>query len=708
MNDILNEILPETYKKGYFYNSLTDKDKVISFLRSVININYENCMNTIETNKQSNRFCYDEIKNLHKRGNVNIDNMKLYDFFEEKCYYRNKLLTEDCQHKGFFLISKTKDKFIRYLKNDLNFSIKTINEIDKYIDPIQIKKVKKIKSSIVKSSISSVDTPKNSSYITQTINSSYKTPLHPLIEKRKKHKSKSKVTSLREEDDEEKKEDDEDEEDDDDEEEEIIPDVKTSKKHTSTTKVKSSRVTTTRKHIPTSKISNWGEYEELTIPYLKFKKKRSAKIISKKLRENPQLLLTYNLHKICSNSGYCIAFGKKTDLIKKLFENFNNSEFIKSITTLASGGSGEVLQVLFERYKYQAYTILKLIVEDKIKPKDKIKPEDKTKTKKISNPDNLAYEYIVGKFLINKYYKKFPCFLETYGFIFNPQIKDIKNDKSIFDIMNINISDITQLLTFGCENPKNLGLVIEYVKNPKTLLDKLDDNLFWYKDLLNVLFQVYYTLFLMRNIFTHYDLHGNNVLVFEPKKDHYIQYHYHYRGKVISFKSIYLVKIIDYGRCGFVNNMDNIKSSDIHNMLCNIDKCIETNAGPCGVRKGFIISSVEDESYITPIKINNSHDLRLLHIIGLLFNDKVYEPTKYLREFNKTNTFGTPEDNNSGLTRNLITSSINNIMDAFIILKELIQMPYIITKNENYYKDFTKLGDLHIYDDGKDMVFNEI
>jgi hypothetical protein len=47
-------------------------------------------------------------------------------------------------------------------------------------------------------------------------------------------------------------------------------------------------------------------------------------------------------------------------------------------------------------------------------------------------------------------------------------------------------------------------------------------------------------------------------------------------------------------------------------------------------------------------------------------------------------------------------------MDAFIILKELLQLPYIITQNNNFYNDKTKLGDLNIYDDGKDMEFNEI
>jgi hypothetical protein len=566
MNDILNEILPETYKKGYFYTKLSDKDKVISFLRSVININYENCMNTIETNKQLNRFCYDEIKNIHKRGNIKIDNTKLYDYFEEKCYYKNKLLTEDCKHKGFFLISKKKNKFIKYLKNELNFLNKNINEIDKYIDPKKIRHIKKIKSIIL------TDDKTNISYIPSRYsykNSLIETP--GLL-----HKPK------------------------------INPSIITSKN------------TITRKHTHTTKVRNWREEEETLKRQSQFKQNRSSRIISRKLRENPKSLLSYNLNKICNDSGYCIAFGKKTELIKKLFDNFNNSEFIKSMTTLSSGNNGEVLEVLFERYKYQAYTILKMMI----------------KTDKIV--DNLVYEYIVGKFLINKYYKKFPCFLETYGFIFNDQIEHIKHNRENFKIQNIEIPQINTLLTYGCTNEKYFGLVIEYVKNPKTLIDKLSNNFFWYKDLLNVLFQVYYTLFLMRDVFTHYDLHANNVLVFEPKKDYYIQYHYHYKGEVISFKSNYLVKIIDYGRCGFVNNEDNINSRDIYHKLCSIQECKKQNSKPCGARKGFIISVPDNDSFMTPRKLNNSHDLRLLKLVGYYFNKHFDERATYTRQFNKT------------------------------------------------------------------------
>lgn len=667
MNDILNEILPETYKKGYFYNNLTDKDKIISFLRSVININYENCMNTIDTNKQLNKFCYDEVKNINKRGNVYIGNIKLYDYFEEKCYYRNKLLTEDCKHKGFFLISETKNKFNKYLKNELNFSDKTINEINKYIDSTKIKKIKKITSSIL-----TADTP-NFSYITPTRNS-YKNSLVEtpgLL-----HIPKT------------------------------IPPVI------------SSINTINRKHTHTNKINNWREQEETLKRQSQFIKNRLSKVISRKMRENPNSLLSYKLHEICNDSGYCIAFGKKTELIKKLFDDFNNPKFIKSITTVSSGRNGKLLEILFERYKYKAYTILKIIKEEQ-------KEEDH---KYIV--DNLVYEYLVGKYLINNYYKKVPCFLETYGIIYNKHILNIKKHKNIFKIENIIDSQIEEILKYGCINSKYFGLVLEYVKNPKTFEEELYNNTFWCRDLLNILFQIYYTLYLMRNVFTHYDLHTENILLFKPKENHYIQYHFHTMGKVISFKSYYLVKIIDYGRCSFINKKDNINSESIYQDLCNIKECNNIDHSiPCGALSGYRVSYPEEPNdkpirkkhYTELRKLNRSHDLRILKEVGNFFENKYEKKTEFLNQIKGIykqyiyllfynviylNYYGTAENMVSGLIDPKL--KINNIMDAFFVLKELYNIPEYLTKNNEFYKDIQKLGDLYIYDDGRDMEFIEI
>jgi len=695
MNEILDKILP--YKKRYFSFS-SFKEKVTSFLRSVIYINYENCMSYIHNGKKIlNTACYNETQNILSKGSLMINNKKLYDYFEEKCFYRSKTIKEeDCKHKGFFVASDKKEILYSYLEDKLQFSKDTINEIDKYINPKRIKFIQKIKSSII---------PDDAINYWKTLGTRNTTT-------RKNKKQRTSFSEIEEDEDEE-----------DESKDDILrlsPKNKTTRKNTkqrtSFSEIEededeskddtlhlSPRNTTTRKH--TSKRNTLSEDEEILQKVSRFEQNRASRIITSKLRENPKSILTFKLKKICKDSGYCIAFGKNTELIKKAFDNFSNPEFIKSITTLSSGDNGEVLEVLFKRYQYKAYTILKMM-----KNNNKI-------------VDNLVYEYIVGKFLINKYYKKFPCFLETYGFIFNDRIQDIKYNKELFDTQNIDITQIKSLLKHGCTNEKNFGLVIEYVKNPNTLLEKLDKKKFWYKNLLIVLFQVYYTLFLLKDAFTHYDLHLNNVLVFEPKKKHYIHYHYHYKGEVISFKSNYIVKIIDYGRCGFVNNEDNIKSLDIYKTLCSIPECKQENSRPCGARKGFIISAPANKNYFTLTKLNNSHDLRLLKSVGYLFNNKFDERATYTRQFNKIDrekiyllfngvkyleNFGTPQDRRTGLVRDLSRSQIYNISDAFVILKELVQLSYFIAQNDKFYVDKKKLGDLNIYDDGKDMVFTEI
>ena len=63
--------------------------------------------------------------------------------------------------------------------------------------------------------------------------------------------------------------------------------------------------------------------------------------------------------------------------------------------------------------------------------------------------------------------------------------------------------------------------------------------------------------------------------------------------------------------------------------------------------------------------------------------------------------FGTIENAEPGLEYN----NINNVIDAHVALKELI--PEFQKNNDAFYKYSEKLGDLHIYADGKSMDFIE-
>ena len=93
---------------------------------------------------------------------------------------------------------------------------------------------------------------------------------------------------------------------------------------------------------------------------------------------------------------------------------------IKRIGTPSANGF--VLEIPFEKNRYKAYTVLKCSA----------KP----------SADNLFYEYYVGKYFINTFIKKFPCFVETYDCY---EIKDESAWKSLHDNV-INYPDLNSML----------------------------------------------------------------------------------------------------------------------------------------------------------------------------------------------------------------------------------------------------------------------
>jgi len=101
----------------------------------------------------------------------------------------------------------------------------------------------------------------------------------------------------------------------------------------------------------------------------------------------------------------------------------------------------------------------------------------------------------------------------------------------------------------------------DYLKSP-------DSATFIEEELVNVLLQVYIPLAMLDDTFTHYDLHIGNIQLMEINGDDisHINYEYIYKGNTISFKSRYIVKIIDYGRSYFWLN-ERINSKAIYDNL---------------------------------------------------------------------------------------------------------------------------------------------
>jgi len=388
-------------------------------------------------------------------------------------------------------------------------------------------------------------------------------------------------------------------------------------------------------------------------------------------RNNHANITLQFLKTVCSDSGVCIAFGKETDKIKDFFDNFVY-KYKKSRKELSKGSNGVVYEIEYERMKYKAYTIIK-IARDK-------------------RADNLIYEYIVGINFINTWHKKFPCFLETYNWCTNPK------DNPTFHLEKT----IHELISISCRIPLSIGIQLEYIKSPKPIRLLLSNSSFWENNIFQALFQVYFPLACLGNNFTHYDLHDENVLLWIPVENHYIHYHYH--GKTtVSFKSPYVTKIIDYGRCHFKSNT--VDSMQIHREVCANPSCNKSR--PCGEDLGYewmMYPQIKHKYFINTSISNISHDLRLLNIVSEYYKQSGFRiqdgEKKFLENIIYENYFGTPE-----IIERRFPNYTANIYDALSFLTEICTTKKALEHNDKLYDPILKLGDLHVYNDGRNMEF---
>ena len=415
-------------------------------------------------------------------------------------------------------------------------------------------------------------------------------------------------------------------------------------------------------------------------------KNRSAvkKIQNFMLRTTQKRKLHF-LKNVCSDAGVCIAFGQETNKIKNFFDGFTKFRHVTGLKQIGNDSSnGFVLEIQYSRDNYNAHSILKNSLE--------------------KDSDNLAYEYFVGQY-INKKMNRFPCFLETYGLFINNKNKttlqtNLQQDLTLIsDKSKSNVEDIYKI---SCTNSDKLSLLIQHISNAKTIGDKLHYPEFIINDLLFVLYQIYMPLMCLQNEFTHYDLHVDNVLLYEPVIGKYIHYHYFVNGTKISFKSKYIAKIIDYGRCFFNDSII------IHNKICRESSCDPE----CGENYGYRWLHEDGlngyDLYINSSEVNKSHDLRLMYDITL---QKKTIPSFALPQFpllkellykveygvgiddQDDKPFGTMPNPYSGIPDGVI----NNIQDAYIMLEALVKTSNIQKQNNKDYKYMTKLGDLYVY-----------
>ena len=239
----------------------------------------------------------------------------------------------------------------------------------------------------------------------------------------------------------------------------------------------------------------------------------AANKIQKFMKKNKMKIKSRFLQSICSDSGVCLAFGNKSNDIKEFFDNFNGFKYANDTIKRLGVPSvnGFVNEVTYVREKYTAHSIIKSSAK--------------------STSDNLFYEYLCG-LVINSWCRRFPCFLETYGiygYIDDYTWNKVKDNQTtsvsalknyiVFlksNSLNVNSNDFNSLLQSSCISSKYIAIMIQHIKNAKTLYDFFEDSinkfLFVNNQLVAILFQVYFVLHVLKNNFTH--KMKNNIILF--------------------------------------------------------------------------------------------------------------------------------------------------------------------------------------------------
>jgi hypothetical protein len=438
-------------------------------------------------------------------------------------------------------------------------------------------------------------------------------------------------------------------------------------------------------------------------------RKRSRRSSSKTKKSKPKLFkkLTKYLKIICNDSGECMALGHKEKVkIKHMFDNYENFKFAEPTAKRVGSDSanGFVYEITYNKNGYKSNTLLKSSVR--------------------KDSDNLYYEYLVGTNFINKMNYIFPCFTETYQLLRN---NDDVLKKNMRKGPLINVNRIEENYEFlgkneiknikeSCMNSDKLAILVQYLKHPYTIdndfeiIDDDNEN-FLDTELAQLLYQIYCPLSALKNCYTHYDLHNENILLYKLKENTFITMRYIFKNEVIQFNTKYLVKIIDYGRSFFkIDNSDNSKTilqKICEDPICNKDQSCGDESGyawnQIPTAKDFENGTFENNHFICSSMRNISHDLRFVKTIEDMFPGPVND---ILSKVVYSGEFGT-EELHSEQGERVKESLINNVSDMESELKKYILYDDNFRgRNQQLYDNNENIGILTIFvDEKKEMVF---
>ncbi len=412
-----------------------------------------------------------------------------------------------------------------------------------------------------------------------------------------------------------------------------------------------------------------------------------------------------------------------------LDSDITNFNWINSINLLSGGTSGNIYKLNYKRDEYKvAYTL---------------------KTSNGQDTDSLFYEAYVG-LGINKLSKYVPIFVKTYGCYiikdktafsrslrhynssltthkrengFSIGVSDLETSFTLPQLLqnnqitklNITSNDNTfnpdtESLRVSCTNASDICILSEYVENAISLHELLDTLINSQNEeelnhtIPNIFTQIYTGLAMVRNKFTHYDLHMENVLCSTLPNKKCITMVYHVFDDELRYKTKYLVKIIDYGR-SYVNISDDISSNKLYEKLMSELEYLNgvmDNVDVINTGYRWIVEPNIDDNYISYVYRNMSHDLRLLSDLLELYPSSELLP-KGIQEFYNyikknllyTSRFGTEEKIYREGTK---PSQIPNVVAASAYLSQYaFNNKTFKDLDKEMYKDYTNIGELHIY-----------
>ena len=344
-------------------------------------------------------------------------------------------------------------------------------------------------------------------------------------------------------------------------------------------------------------------------------------------------------------------------------------------------------------------------------------------------PDNLYYEYLVGN-CVNKLSLYFPNFVKTFGAgmyrkaeyheFFNNgcETKDLVTlpDKFITMINPLNADNIEQNIINSCDNWSQMVLITQWIPSHASIADFLPQIVAGQEPLMieyiKLLYIIYLTLSSLKDTFTHYDLHEENILLTKVPNNKYISLIYHLpNGETRVINTKYIPVFIDYGR-SYVNcDSPILNSKEIFNIVCNNEKQCPIR---CGDYSGYSFSgnikpdgtfgdTNRDDFYINSAKRNMSHDLRLISDIKSNYDyGNLNSRIQFIRlwknfisNLNYTDTFGTPEAINVSQSSE---SLIYNVVRAHEELDKIILDPSFVAM-DNIEVLYEKFGNINIMTD---------